>query len=69
MQVVRAALRPHWKSSRLSRDQYEAINRSVSHMLYDEVAQPATVNDEAKRHWEKTATTEVARAVAELKSS
>ncbi|CAN8096769.1 unnamed protein product [Discula destructiva] len=69
MQVVRAALRPHWKSSQLSREQYEAINRSVSHKLYDDVADPAAVNEEAKRHWEKTATTEVARAIAELKSS
>lgn len=67
-QVVRAALRPHWKSSQLSREQYEAINRSVSHKLYEEVTDPLTVNEEAKRHWEKTATTEVARAVAELKT-
>ncbi|KAJ4422435.1 hypothetical protein N0V82_002883 [Gnomoniopsis sp. IMI 355080] len=67
-QVVRSALRPHWKSSQLSRDQYEAINRSVSHKLYEEVTDPSTVNEEAKRHWEKTATTEVARAVAELKT-
>ncbi|KAJ4392167.1 hypothetical protein N0V93_005790 [Gnomoniopsis smithogilvyi] len=67
-QVVRSALRPHWKSSQLSRDQYEAINRSVSHKLYEEVTDPSTVSEEAKRHWEKTATTEVARAVAELKT-
>lgn len=69
MQVVRAALRPHWKSSQLSRDQYETINRKVSHKLYDAVSDPGMVNDEAKRQWEKTATTEVARAVAELRSS
>lgn len=67
-QVVRAALRPHWKSSQLSRDQYEAINRSVSHKLYEEVTDPSTVNEEARGHWEKTATTEVARAIAELRT-
>ncbi|KAF3770150.1 hypothetical protein M406DRAFT_245288 [Cryphonectria parasitica EP155] len=67
-QVVRAALKPHWKSSQLSRDQYEKINRAVSHKIYEEVSDPSTVNEEAKRQWEKIATTEVAHAVAELKS-
>lgn len=69
-QVVRAALKPHWKSShaQLSRDQYEAINRKVSHKIYEEVTDPWAVNDEAKQQWEKVATTEVARAVAELRS-
>lgn len=66
-QVVRAALKPHWKSSQLSREQYENINRAVSHKIYEEVSDPSAVNDDAKRHWEKIATNEVARAVAELK--
>lgn len=67
-QVVRTALKPHWRSNELSRDQYEAINRSISHKIYEEVIDPSTVNDSTKRQWEKTAATEVARAVAELKS-
>ncbi|PSR94429.1 hypothetical protein BD289DRAFT_459319 [Coniella lustricola] len=67
-QVVRAALKPHWKSSQLSREQYESINRAVSHKIYQEVIDPTAVNHDAKRQWEKIATTEVARAVAELKS-
>lgn len=67
-QLVRAALKPHWKSSQLSADQYATINRNVSHKIYEEVKDPSTVDDEAKRHWEKIAITEVARAVAELKS-
>lgn len=68
--VVRAALKPHWKSSQtqLSRAQYEAINRSVSHKIYEGVADPSAVNDETKQQWEKVATAEVARAVAELKT-
>lgn len=66
--VVRAALKPHWKSSQLSREQYETVNRTVSHKIYEEVADPSAVNDEARRNWEKVATTEVARAVAELNS-
>ncbi|KUI59840.1 hypothetical protein VP1G_07046 [Cytospora mali] len=71
-QVVRAALKPHWeieKSKRkLSSDQYATINRNVSHRIYEEVADPSTVGDEAKRHWEKIAAKEVARAIAELKT-
>lgn len=66
-QVVRTALKPHWKSSQLSRDQYESINRSVSHKIYEEVSDPSAVNNDAKRQWEKIATAEVARAVEELK--
>lgn len=66
--VVRAALKPHWKSSQLSREQYETINRTVSHKIYEAVADPSAVNDEARRNWEMVATTEVARAVAELNS-
>lgn len=67
-QVVRAALKPHWKSSQLSADQYATINRNISHRIYEEVKDPTAVDDEAKRHWEKIASSEVARAVAELKS-
>lgn len=67
-QVVRAALKPHWHSSQLSADQYATINRNISHRIYEEVKDPTTVDDEARRHWEKIASSEVARAVAELKS-
>lgn len=70
--VVRAALKPHWeveKSKRkLSSDQYATINRNISHRIYEEVTDPSTVGDEAKRLWEKIATKEVARAIAELKT-
>jgi hypothetical protein len=66
--VVRTALKPHWKSSRLTADQYAAINRDVSRKLYEDVADPASVDDETKQLWEKKATKEVARAVAELKA-
>lgn len=66
-QVVRAALKPHWKSSQLSADQYATINRNISHRIYEEVKDPTAVDDEVKRHWEKIASSEVARAVAELK--
>jgi len=66
--VVRTALKPHWKSSQLTADQYAAINRDVSRKLYDEVSDPAAIDDDAKQLWEKKATKEVARALAELKA-
>lgn len=67
-QAVRTALKPHWRSNELTREQYEAINRNISHKIYEEVTDPSAVDDSTKRHWEKVAVAEVARAVAELKS-
>lgn len=70
--VVRNALKPHWNVDRskrtLSSDQYATINRKVSHRIYEEVSDPTAVDDEAKQAWEKIASKEVARAVAELKT-
>lgn len=66
--IVRSALKPHWKSSQLTAEQYETINRAVSHKLYDEVADPSAVDDAVKARWEKVARSEVARAVSELKA-
>ncbi|KAH8782756.1 hypothetical protein F5883DRAFT_404797 [Diaporthe sp. PMI_573] len=70
--VVRNALKPHWNADRskrtISSDQYATINRKVSHRIYEEVSDPSAVDDEAKQAWEKIATKEVARAVAELKT-
>lgn len=68
--IVRSALKPHWKSSKLSAEQYEAINRDVSRKLYEGVTDPAAaaVDGEARRTWEKIATREVARAIEELKA-
>jgi len=66
--IVRSALRPHWRSSQLTAEQYETINRNVSHKLYQEVKDPALVPENARENWEKLATKEVARAVAELKA-
>lgn len=69
---MRNALKPHWSADRskrtISSDQYATINRKVSHRIYEEVSDPSAVDDEAKQAWEKIATKEVARAVAELKT-
>ncbi|OAA54133.1 phd and ring finger domain protein [Niveomyces insectorum RCEF 264] len=66
--IVRTALKPHWKSSQLTADQYAAINRDVSRKLYDEVTNPAAVDTEARRLWEQKANREVERAVADLRA-
>lgn len=66
--IVRSALKPHWKSSHLTADQYAAINRDVSRKLYEEVTDPAVVDTEARKLWEQKANREVARAVADLQA-
>ncbi|ERT02011.1 hypothetical protein HMPREF1624_00306 [Sporothrix schenckii ATCC 58251] len=66
--IVRSALKPHWKSSHLTADQYAAINRDVSRKLYEEVTDPAVVDGEARKLWEHKANREVARAVADLQA-
>ncbi|KAK1769366.1 hypothetical protein QBC33DRAFT_557412 [Phialemonium atrogriseum] len=66
--IVRSALKPHWKSSKLSAEQYASINRDVSRKLYEGVADGTSIDDEARRTWEKMARKEVARAVSEIKA-
>ncbi|KAM0562282.1 hypothetical protein ACHAPJ_002730 [Fusarium lateritium] len=65
-EIVKGALRPHWRSRKLTTEQYSVINRDISRKLYDEVKGAASLNDEARRQWENRATKEVAQAVAEL---
>jgi len=66
--IVRSALKPHWRANELTSEQYEHINRDVSRKLYDEVRDPSTVDEDAKRAWERIAMQEVSRAVQELKA-
>jgi hypothetical protein len=65
-EIVKGALRPHWRSRKLTTEQYSVINRDISRKLYDEVKGAASLSDEARRQWENRATKEVAQAVAEL---
>lgn len=65
--IVRAALKPHWRAQELTKEQYEVINRDVSRKLYEGIRHPSSLDDSAKKSWEKLATQEVARAVADLK--
>ncbi len=61
--IVKSALAPHWKSSKISKEQYEKINRDISRKLYD-IAADWNVSDE-KDKWalEKIATEKVTKAV------
>ncbi|KFA63416.1 hypothetical protein S40285_06595 [Stachybotrys chlorohalonatus IBT 40285] len=65
-EIVKNALRPHWRAQKLTTDQYATINRDISRKLYDEVKDASSLNDDSRRVWEKRATQEVAQAVSEL---
>ncbi|KAJ2968721.1 hypothetical protein NUW58_g10159 [Xylaria curta] len=65
--IVKDALKPHWKSGQLTADQYASINRDLSHKLYKEVSE-LELDDQARVRFEKIATKEVARAVADIKA-
>lgn len=66
--IVRTALDPHYKKpSGITKEQYANINRAVSRLLYDRIADPETLeNETAKSAWERIATREVAKAVEGL---
>jgi hypothetical protein len=66
--IVRSALKPHWRSSKLTAAQYEAINRDISRKIYEEVKDPTAVSEDMKQSWERRVTQEVARAVASLQA-
>ncbi|GKT47944.1 PHD and RING finger domain-containing protein [Colletotrichum spaethianum] len=66
--IVRAALKPHWRAQELTSEQYATINRDVSRKLYEGLRDPQTLDEDAKKAWEKIASKEVARAVEELKA-
>ncbi|KAK1981639.1 hypothetical protein LZ30DRAFT_592269 [Colletotrichum cereale] len=66
--IVRAALKPHWRAQELTSEQYANINRDVSRKLYEGLRDPHTLDEDAKKTWEKIASKEVARAVEELKA-
>lgn len=67
--IVRNALRPHWRAQKLTVEQYATINRDISRKLYDEVKDASSLDDETRRQtWEKRVTQEVARAISELQA-
>ena len=68
--LVSAALKPHYKSNAVNKDQYTDINRNVSRMLYDKVGgDTGGTNGEKKEEWERIATDEVEKAVKALQQT
>jgi hypothetical protein len=65
--MVSAALKPHYRSQVVSRDEYTDINRRISRMLYERVGEAGLLDVEAKSKWNRVATEEVNKAVAALK--
>ncbi|CAI6088775.1 hypothetical protein V2G26_013790 [Clonostachys chloroleuca] len=64
--IVKNALRPHWRAQKLTSDQYATINRDISRKLYEEVGDATALDQDTRRTWEKRVTQEVAQAIAGL---
>ena len=66
--LVSSALKPHYHEHTITKDQYTAINRNVSRMLYDKIGAFEVLDDDDKAKWEKFAGDEVIKAVNALKA-
>jgi len=65
--LVSAALKPHYHEQKISKDEYTAINRDVSRMLYEKIGDFEALDLEGKAKWEKVAGDEVNKAVTALR--
>ena len=65
-QIVKSALTPHWRSGKLTKDQYSEINRSVSRKMYDIVGGRYSHDERDQCAWQKIAAGEVATAIRAL---
>ncbi|QSZ30032.1 hypothetical protein DSL72_004550 [Monilinia vaccinii-corymbosi] len=63
--MVKKALGPHWKSQKISPEEYSDINRNVSRKLYELIADK-DISDGDKSSWERIATAEVSKAIQSL---
>ena len=64
--MVSAALKPHYRSQAVSRDQYTDINRRISRMLYERVGEAGVLDAGAKSKWSSVASEEVNKAISNL---
>ena len=64
--IVKSALGPHWRTSRLTKDQYADINRDVSRKMYEIVADEWANVERDRCAWERVAENEVEAAVRGL---
>ena len=67
--MVSTALKPHYQSNSVNKDQYTIINRNVSHLLYDRFGKLGPMDEESREGWERMASDEVAKAVKELRAA
>lgn len=65
-EIVKSALRPHWRAQKLTTEQYAAINRDISRQLYEEVKGASVLDEATRRRWEKRADQAVAQALSDL---
>jgi len=66
--LVSAALKPHYNDQTITKDEYTAINRDISRMLYDKIGDFDTLDVDDKAKWEKVAGEEVNKAVGALRA-
>ncbi|RMZ85764.1 hypothetical protein DV737_g434, partial [Chaetothyriales sp. CBS 132003] len=67
--LVSSALKPHYNDQTISKDEYTAINRDISRMLYDKIGDFETMDMIDKAKWEQVAHAEVEKAVGSLRAS
>lgn len=65
-EIVRSALRPHWRAQKLTTEQYAVINRDISRQLYEEVKDASVLDEATRLRWEKRADQAVAQALSDL---
>ncbi|OAA78001.1 Ribosomal protein L37ae [Akanthomyces lecanii RCEF 1005] len=65
-EIVKSALRPHWRAQKLTTEQYATINRDISRQLYEEVNGASVLDEGTRRRWEKIADQAVAQALSDL---
>ena len=67
--LVSAALKPHYTEQKISKDQYTAINKNISRMLYEKIGNLEMLDDTDRSRWEKVAGDEVQKALGAMKAS
>ncbi|EEH44738.1 uncharacterized protein PADG_01027 [Paracoccidioides brasiliensis Pb18] len=67
--MVSAALKPHYRSREISKDEYTDINRRISRMMYEKVGAVTTLDADVKSRWSGVASEEVSKAIANLKET
>ena len=65
--MVSGALKPHYMDQAITKDEYTAINRDISRMLYDRVGNFEALDLDTRARWEKVAGDEVMKAVERIR--